>query len=78
MALFLWIGCGIAHTIVTAEFLNRRVPYLHFFGVVFPADHRQALWSPDWGTYLPAVAALLMIGTFGFFVGHRVFQGRDA
>jgi ABC-type transport system involved in multi-copper enzyme maturation permease subunit len=77
-ALFLWMGLGIAHSIVSAEFLNERLPYLSFLGVLFPAEHRQALWSPDWGSYLPAAGALLLIGVVGFSAGLFSFNRSDA
>src|SRR5690606_18854235 len=51
-ALFLWMGLGISHRLVTAEFLNERLPVVRHLSVVFPAAHRQSLWSPDWGAYL--------------------------
>lgn len=78
LALFVWMAFGISHSIVTAEFLNARIPFLHYFGVVFPAQHRQSLWSPDWGNYLLAAVALLAIGLAGFLAGQAVFQRRDA
>jgi ABC-type transport system involved in multi-copper enzyme maturation permease subunit len=76
--LFAWLGLGIAYSTVTADLANQRIPWLHYLGVLFPAAHHHALWSPNWGTYLPAAVALLLIGGCGFFLGHRVFQGRDA
>ncbi len=78
LALFLWMGLGITHGIVTSDFLNERVSFLHYLGVLFPADHREALWSPDWGRYLFAAGALLLIGAVGFGLGHSIFRRRDA
>lgn len=78
LALFVWMGFGIVHSIVTAEFLNARIPFLRYLGVVFPAEHRQRLWSPDWGNYLLAAVPLLAIGLAGFLAGHAVFRRRDA
>ncbi len=78
LALFSWIGLGVAHSLLTADFANQHLPWLHYLGVLFPAAHHQALWSPSWSTYLPSAFALLIIGVTGFILGHRVFQGRDA
>jgi len=78
LALFLWMGMGILHGIVTADLLNERVPGLHYLGLLMPAEHREALWTPGWQRYLPAALALLAIGGAGFGIGHRIFRGRDA
>lgn len=78
LALFVWMGFGIAHSIVTAEFLNARIPFLRYLGVVFPAEHRQSLWSPDWSRYVLAAVALLVISLAGFLAGYSVFRRRDA
>ena len=78
LALFAWFGLGIAQSIVTADFTNRRIPWLRQLAVLFPATHRASLWSPDFSVYLPAAFALVLFGCFGFVLGHRVFQGRDA
>lgn len=78
LALFFWMGLGIAHSIVTADFVNERVPFLHYLGYAFPAAHRQGLWSPDWNQYLISALALLVIGAVGFTVGQRIFHTRDA
>lgn len=77
LALFIWIGIGITHSIVTADAINERLP-LRPLGYMFPASHREALWSPDWGTYLPAAAALLAFGAVCFGLGHYIFTRRDA
>jgi ABC-type transport system involved in multi-copper enzyme maturation permease subunit len=77
-ALFCLIGLGIAHSIVTADWANARLPGLRYVGMLFPNAHHQALWSPNWGTYLPSAIALFVIGGLGFGLGHRVFRGRDA
>lgn len=77
-ALFAWIGLGIAHSVVTAEFVNQRIPWLHYLGWLLPAAHHRSLWSPSWSTYLPSALALLVMGGVGFMLGHRVFRGRDA
>lgn len=78
LSLLAWIGLGIAHGIVTADFSNERIPWLHKLGYAFPSTHLHSLWSPDWGVYLPAAFALLLFGCIGFLSGHRLFQGRDA
>lgn len=78
LALFTWIGLGIGHSLVTSEATNRSIPWLHYLGALFPSAHDSALWSPNWGTYLPAAAALLLMGGVGFTLGHWAFQGRDA
>ena len=78
LALFVWIAFGIAHSIFTSDVLNQKVPGLHYLGWIFPAEHREALWSPDWGVYLPAVGALVLFGALGFASGHAIFRRRDA
>jgi ABC-type transport system involved in multi-copper enzyme maturation permease subunit len=78
LSLFSWMGLGIAHSIVTADFANRRVPWLQHLAFLFPAAHRASLWSPDWSVYLPASLALILFGFLGFAMGNRVFQWRDA
>lgn len=77
LALFAWIGIGITHSLVTSDFINDRVP-VRPLGYLFPAAHRQALWSPDWNTYLIAAAALVTFGAVCFAAGHAVFARRDA
>ncbi|HEY6725319.1 MAG TPA: hypothetical protein VI197_14890 [Polyangiaceae bacterium] len=77
LALFVWIGVGITHSLVTSEFVNDRVP-VRSLGYVFPAAHRESLWSPDWNTYLLAAASLLAFGAVCFAAGHAVFARRDA
>jgi len=77
LALFTWIGIGITHGLVTSDAVNARVP-LRALGYIFPAAHRESLWSPDWNTYLPAAAALLTFGAVCFLAGHAVFSRRDA
>lgn len=78
MALFTLIAFAIAHSVLTADFANERVPGLRYLAVIFPTDHQRALWSPEWGSYLPGAAALLLIGAAGFAAGHFFFQRRDA
>ena len=77
LALFSWIGIGILHGLVTSDMVNERIP-VRALGYAFPAAHREALWSPDWYTYLPAATALLAFGAACFLAGHAVFKRRDA
>ena len=78
LSLFTLVAFGIAHGILTSRLANEQLPFLHYFGVVFPAHHSGALWSPELERYVPAAAALLLIGTAGFLAGHMVFKRRDA
>lgn len=77
LALFAWIGIGILHTVVTSETVNEKVP-VKALGYAFPAAHKESLWSLEWGTALPAAAALLAFGAVCFAAGHAVFKRRDA
>lgn len=77
LALFAWIGIGIIHGLVTSDAINEKVP-VKALAYAFPAAHREALWSPEWGTYLPAAAALLAFGAVCFLAGHAIFTRRDA
>jgi ABC-type transport system involved in multi-copper enzyme maturation permease subunit len=78
LALLTLIVFGIVHGILTADLANQQLPFLHHFGIVFPAHHKGALWSPELASYLPAASALLVIGAVGFLAGHLIFQRRDA
>ena len=77
-SLFAWIGIGILQSLASSEFVNARLPFMHYLALIFPAAHRQSLWSPSLIVYIPAAIALLAIGCGGFALGHSVFQRRDA
>lgn len=78
MGLFALIGLGIGHALLASDYVKARIPLLSHLSVVFPAAHRQALWSAEWGSYLLSIVALLAIGALGFGAGYRAFEQRDA
>ncbi len=78
LAMFTLIGFAIVHTILGSDLANARLPGLRHLNLLLPAEHRDALWSPDWARYLTGVGALLCIGALGFGAGYGVFRRRDA
>lgn len=78
MALGVLIGFGVGHSVLDSQFASARLPILSYFKFTFPAEYRQALWSPEWVRYLASVGALLLIGALGFTAGYEAFRRRDA
>lgn len=78
LALFAWLGLGLGHTLVGASSGSESRGVRTFLLWLFPAEHRAALWSPDWGSYAVAVAALLSMGGLAFFLGYSAFERSDA
>jgi ABC-type transport system involved in multi-copper enzyme maturation permease subunit len=78
LSLLAWFALGIGKILVSADFANQRLPGLHYLAYVFPSTHLHSLWSPNWGTYLPAALALVLFGSVCFLLGHHLFQRRDA
>lgn len=77
-AVLVWICLGIGYALSTAEWLKQYVPFAQYLAYGFPAQHQANLWSGSLGIHVGAMLALLMIGGVGFFLGYRVFEGRDA
>jgi hypothetical protein len=77
-ATLLWFGLWIAHSVLTAQWLNSRAPGAEHAAWLFPSHYQAALWSPGALSYWGAVFALLTIGSVAFALGYRVFASRDA
>ncbi len=77
-AVLAWFVMAIGHSLVTAAWLNDKLPGLEIAGWLFPAQHKLGLWSGNPGVYLGAVSMLLVLAGAGFFIGYRLFESRDA
>jgi ABC-2 family transporter len=70
----LWLG----HKLCVMAALSERLPAGQWLAWAFPAQYEALLWSPEPARFLLGLVGLLALGSFGFLLGHRVFQRRDA
>jgi hypothetical protein len=69
----LWLGHGLSQ----ADALAQRAPGAQYLAWLFPAHYQLLLWSPSWLESLPAMLALLLIGSSGFALGFWAFARGD-
>jgi ABC-2 family transporter len=78
LSVLLLFGLWLGHSLSQAEFVPQRAPGAQYLGWLFPAHYQLLLWSPDWLDSLPAILALLAIGSAGFALGFWAFARGDA
>lgn len=77
-SLLVLIACGVGHSLVSSAWVEQSAPLLAGAKWLFPAQYDTDLWLMSPGAFLPAVLALVAIGSVGFSIGVASFLRRDA